>query len=230
MYSLALTTYNRPEMTIEAFDQVINDPRISEVVIVDDCSKDLNQSILETKISNHKYREKVITTYNEKNMGMMVNKQRAIKYSQNDWVIIFDSDNIIDKSYLNAIPEKLNPEVIYCPSFAKPHFDYRKFSGWLVGPEEAKKMVKDNMGNACLNTCNYLVHRETYLSVWENDPEVKGTDTISFAIQWLKAGKRFYIVPSMEYNHRVHNGSGFMQDAEFNMKKAEEYKQKILQL
>lgn len=230
MYSLALTTYNRPEMTIESFNQVINDTRISEVVIVDDFSKAKHINKLHDYVRHHKYYDKIKLHLNQKNLGMMANKKRAIELSNFNWVIILDSDNIIDKSYLNAIPERLNTEVIYCPSFAKPHFDYRKFSGWLVGPEEAKKMVKDNMGNACLNTCNYLVHRETYLSVWENDLEVKGTDTISFAIQWFKAGKRFYITPKLEYNHRVHKGSGFMQDADFNMKKAEEYKHKILQL
>jgi hypothetical protein len=87
-------------------------------------------------------------------------------------------------------------------------------------------MLSDLMGNACLNTCNYLVHRDTYLNVFK-EHDVKGTDTIAFNYEWLKAGKKLFIVPGMEYDHLIHEGSGFMKDADFNMKKAEEYKKKI---
>ena len=228
-FTLAITTYNRDILTLDSFCQVLNDSRVNEVIIVDDCS-------------DGKYFDRIVhllTTYdslkiklhrNESNLGMMLNKRRAVECSSNEWVILFDSDNIITSQYLDAIPKDLDPNVIYCPSFARPHFDYRKFSGKMINIPEAKKMMADRMGNACFNTCNYLVHRDTYLKVFQPDPNVRATDTISFNYQWLKSGRQFFVVPGMEYDHRVHDGSGFMADADFNMRKAEEYKQKILAL
>ena len=40
MVTLAITTYNRIDMTVKSFAQVLDDPRITEIVIVDDHSTD----------------------------------------------------------------------------------------------------------------------------------------------------------------------------------------------
>lgn len=40
MLSLAITHYNRYEMVVESFAQVIDDVRLSEILIMDDCSTD----------------------------------------------------------------------------------------------------------------------------------------------------------------------------------------------
>ena len=225
MITLAITTYERTDLTVKSFSKVIGNDKIHEIIIVDDHSSEAVYSELVKKL----LLLGVAIYRNSKNLGMMLNKREAVMLAKSDWVIILDSDNVIDASYLNAIPKNLDPNVIYCPSFARPTFNYRKFAGAMIGVNEAKKMLSDRMGNACLNTCNYLVHRETYLSVFK-EHDVKGTDTIAFNYEWLKAGKKFYIVPGMEYDHLVHDGSGFMKDVDYNMKKAEEYKQKIMRL
>ena len=230
MISLAITSHNRDDLTIKAIRGAYNHTMISEIVIVDDCSEKRYFDNLIQGVACMDSLGKIRTSRNSENLGMMLNKRKAISLCTNEWVIIFDSDNEIDSTYLEAIPENLDPDVIYCPSFAKPTFDYRKFSGWLVGITEAKRMVKDRMGNACFNTCNYIVHRDTYLKVFKEDEKVKGTDTIAMNYEWLKSGRKFFIVPGMEYYHRVHDGSGFMKDADYNMRMAEIYKQKILAL
>ena len=38
--SLCITNHNRDKMLIESFQQVLNDDRVSEIVIVDDYSED----------------------------------------------------------------------------------------------------------------------------------------------------------------------------------------------
>jgi hypothetical protein len=81
-----------------------------------------------------------------------------------------------------------------------------------------------------MNTCNYLVNREEYLKIYQHNPEMKGTDTIWFNYLWLKAGNSFYVVPGMEYYHRVWEGSGFLADCDYNMKRAKEVKELIKQL
>lgn len=230
MISLAITTHNRDSLTIKSFQNVYDHPMVNDIVIVDDHSEKKILNSLIGGVASIDRHHKIRLTSNSENLGMMLNKRKAISLCKNEWVIIFDSDNVIESNYLNAIPKELDPNVIYCPSFARPTFDYRKFSGWTVGIPEAKKMVQDRMGNACFNTCNYLVHRDAYLKVFKEDEKVKGTDTIVFNYEWLKSGRKFMIVPGMEYFHRVHDGSGFMKDADYNMRMAEIYKQKILAL
>jgi len=232
MLSLAVTTYNRYEMTEQSFAQVINDPRIDDIVILDDASTDGSYEQLKKDFDNH---PKVKVIRQAQNRGMSLNKRDAIALSKNDWVIILDSDNVIGSDYLDALESQwqfdlqLNKNCIYCPSFAKPQFDYRKFQGHKFGAARPIPIKNDSF-NCLMNTCNYVVNRNEYLRIYEHDSEMKGTDTVWFNYLWLKAGNSFYVVPGMEYFHRVHDASGFLQDANYNMKKSEEVRNLIAAL
>jgi glycosyltransferase involved in cell wall biosynthesis len=225
MISLCITTYNRYDLTLESFRQVLDDPRISEIVIVDDNSKPETSCLLFNTLSRY---DKVRFYVNQENIGMSRNKARAIEYAHNEWCILFDSDNVIDGSYLDAIPfDRLSKGYIYCPSFAKPQFDYRKFEGMVINSETAKSIINKPMGEPLFNTCNYVVNRQEYLRVFQYNEAMKGTDTIWFNYLWLKDGGKFFVLKGLEYFHRVHNGSGFLEDCDYNMKKAAEVKQLI---
>lgn len=229
MISLCITTYNRYELLMESFAQVLDDDRISEIVIVDDCSTDEIYQKIEAATKDM---TKVHLYCNTQNLGMSLNKKRAIEMASNEWVIIFDSDNVIDTGYLDAlsIPPGIGRRVIYCPSFAKPQFNYGRYAGQYIDATTAAQLMLHPMGECIFNTCNYMVNREEYLKVYEHNPEMKGTDTIWFNYLWLKAGNSFYVVPGMQYYHRVHEGSGFLADCDYNMRKAKEVKELIKQL
>lgn len=231
--SLAITTMNRYEMTVESFAQVIDDPRIDDIVLLDDASTNGDYERLHDHFKDN---EKVRVIRQAQNRGMSLNKRDAIALSKNEWVIIFDSDNVISTQYLDAINTHLALRdfgTIYCPSFARPQFDYRIFEGLSFAKENTSGALKDPSGNKInmlLNTCNYTVNRVEYLQVYEHNPEMKGTDTVWFNYLWLKAGYSFYVVPGMQYFHRVHEGSGFLQDADYNMKKSAEVRKLIMEL
>lgn len=235
MLSLAITHYNRYEMVVESFAQVIDDVRLSEILIMDDCSTDGSYE----KLRDHfKGNEKVRVIRQASNRGMLVNKADAVAHANNHWVVLLDSDNIIGKSYLDSLwhmgvyhgPPQLYPETIYVPEYAKPQFDYRQFAGKKFNRHNSIDLIKDDMGNCLLNTCNYLVHRDTYGKVFEENPEMRGTDTLWFNYLWLKSGNSFYVVPGMQYYHRQHEGSTWLQHAAYNMAKAAELNRKILAL
>lgn len=215
--TLAITVYNRWELLLESFAQVIDDPRIDEVLICDDHSKDEYwNKIKELPKLNDKI--KVVRQLENRNMSR--NKRDAIFNSKNEWVIIFDSDNVIGKDYLDAIPETLDDNTIYLPCFARPTFDFRKYSGLVIQKEYAAFEISDDTFNMMLNCCNYLVPRDKYLLAFEEDATVKASDTITFAYNWLKKGNKFNVVSGMEYAHRIHPESGFLQDCDYNMNKA----------
>lgn len=226
--SLAVTTYNRIDLTIKAIEKVLDDPRINDIVILDDCSPGNDVRYLQDWFNPYR---KVRVIKQLFNRGMSMNKRDAISLCLNDWVIIFDSDNIIDKDYIDALEKvgSLQNNTIYCPEFAKPDFDYRKYAGQTYGYHNPVP-INEPMANCLMNTCNYVVNRNAYLSCYEYHSTMKGTDTIWFNYLWLKARMYFYVVPGMQYFHRVHSGSGFMADVDYNMAQAEKVKQLILKL
>lgn len=229
--SLCITSYNRTTETIKSFEKVLNDERIGEVIISDDCSDTPNYKVLFDLVAALPQRNKITLTHNHENLGMSRNKAKAIELASNDYCIIFDSDNIIDKNYLDALYKThWKRDVILMPDFARPHFDYRRFKGQSFHRSNIKGLSRKPMFDCLMNTCNYFVHRETYLKVFEQNESIKGTDTIWFNYLWLKDSKSFYVVPNMDYQHAVHDGSGFMKDADYNFAKAEEIKKMILAL
>lgn len=229
MISLCLTTYNRYEMLFEAFESLINDARVGEIVISDDCSEYNIFSLVQKKADSI---PKVKLFRNVCNSGMSINKAIAIRLAVNDWCLLADDDNIFDSSYLNALPHTLHSDIIYCPAFARPEFDYRKYAGMTLDKHNIARLLQMNepMINCLLNTCNYVVHRQAYLVAYKLDPAHIASDTIWFNYNWLKEGGRFYIVPGMEYTHRVHAGSGFKKQIDYNMQKVEEVRAMIMQL
>lgn len=222
--SLAVTTYERVSMTIESFSQVLDDSRVSEVVVLDDHSSwDTWQKLLEA-MPKH---DKIQVYSTPENIGMSENKKRVIDLASNEWVIILDSDNVIDSSYLDAL-EKWAPfykKDIYCPSFAKPNFDYREITG--ISKDTIKKDLQRKNTAQFLNTCNYVVNRKFYLECWQKNKEVGECDTIWFNYLFLKQGGKLLTVPGMEYFHRVHENSGWMKNRKKNVEKFKEIKKMI---
>lgn len=221
--SLCITNYNRDVMTVESFRGMEAHPLIEEVVIADDCSEIACFNRLSSLVDGMK---KVRLHRNQENLGMSVNKAKAVELAMNEWCILLDSDNVIDARYLDALAKHmeafyLSPDVIYCPDFAEPRFDYRAFANYYITKFNALTLAGMRMFDCLMNTCNYVVHRDTYLDVYEFNAKMKGSDTIWMNYLWLKAGKTLYVVPGMRYFHRVHDGSGFLKDAKYNMEQAE---------
>ena len=224
--SLCITTYNRFELLKEAYAQVVDDPRISEIIIVDDCSTEPG---IKEKV-NSLAGGKVKVFHQAQNRGMSRNKADAISYSTNEWCIIFDSDNVIGIDYLDAIPRRLSSNTIYCPSLAKPEFNYEYYSGMAFVSDNIGAWIKEDMLNTCMNTCNYVVNRDFYLKTYQYNPEHIASDTIWHAYNHLISGGAFYIVPGMQYYHRIHKGSGFLQGVDHNMRMQNEVRKMIMAL
>jgi len=234
--TIAITTYNRdPQMVIDSFRQVYDHPAVDEVVIVDDCSD--NSQFIQLDLDIETFRKgkpaQNLSVYrNTKNMGMSRNKSNAIRWSRNDWVLILDSDNALYPSSIDAICKltNLRTDTIYCPAFAEPEFDYRRLQGKSWDAKGVASQIKSRDMSVLLNTCNYLVHRDTYLETYEYNPDVKESDTIWFNYLWLRRGGLLHVVPDWHYYHRIHEGSGWKQNASENMRMAERIKGEIVQL
>jgi glycosyltransferase involved in cell wall biosynthesis len=227
--SLSITTYNRYELTIQSFAKVIEDERIDDVVVLDDASEDGSFRSLNDYFKDN---DKVIVRRQITNRGMSLNKAHAIALCKNDFVIIFDSDNIMDKSYIDALEAVGNfkEDTMYLPVGALPHFPYAKYSGQTIDRNNVKNCMGDPMFRCSLNTCNCLVNKDFYAKVFKEDSTIGCADTINHIYNHLEVGGKLYFVPNLTYFHLVGPQSGFMENVSYNMMKAKEIENKIMSL
>ena len=205
---IVIPTFNRYDMVIEATSKVIDDDRIKSITIVDDCSEDDSYSRL---LDYYHWNEKVSMYRNSVNLDCYFCKHRAVKLSTSENVIVLDSDNIIDKSYLDAIYaiEEWDSKTIYQPEFARPHFDFRQFSGLEITSKNTPEYKYNNYFEVMLNAMNFFINRDEYLKVWDGSINPVTSDSIYFNYCWLNAGNKIYVTPNMQYEHTVHDGSHY---------------------
>lgn len=208
--SVAIPTYKRTDLLFEAVKTFINDDRVSEIIISDDASPAHIYAELQGFFNGI---PKVKLSQNKRNLDCHFNKFEAVVRASNEYVILFDSDNVLTTEYLDVIfAQHWAPERILQPSFAKPHFDFRKYNSLLVHRNNAAKYASDSTFTTMLNAQNFFVNRDRYMEVWDDKVDPVTSDSIYFNYKWLEAGNSIYVVPGLEYFHRVHEGSHYQQN------------------
>jgi len=211
--SLCITNHNRDQMLFESFEQVLNDDRVSEIVIVDDNSDDPFWKNVKNYCEG---KEKIKLFRNKNNLGCYKNKREAIAQAKNEFVIIFDSDNIMTKGYLDFIYlVEWNENIILAPDYVVS-FDYRHFGGETITKQNVSRFTMWSQFDCLINTMNYFVHRDNYLKVWDGSIEPWTADTIYQNYRWLESGRSFHVLKGLEYNHRINHevrqeGSHYVQ-------------------
>jgi glycosyltransferase involved in cell wall biosynthesis len=235
MISLAVTIYNRS--TIDSFIKVLNNKLISEIVIVDDFSNP--QVFLELKLLV-KGIKKVKLYRNNRNLGPLLNKREAISKCTNDWVILLDSDNIIDNSYIDKVAGiDKQEDVLYSPQIlyvseemVKSRWNYKDFTGLIIDENNVKDYLSKKDFTTLLNTGNYFINRNRYLSVM--DQRINETlginDALYFAYLWLYAGNKIMVVSDLGYVHNVNPDSWYINNYHKCMGVTFEIVEKIKQL
>lgn len=228
--SIVLTTYNRPDITIQSFLGVLNDDRISEVIICDDYSTPENYQILIDNVLLLRS-PKVKLYRNPYNMGVYDNKREAMSHATNEYAIQFDSDNILGTEYIDAVySHDWVPDLILAPCYARPTFDYRPYTGIYFTKNNIKEYLNRPLFDALLNTMNFFCHREKYLSTWKNMPGIIGADSIYFNFLFLESGGILLPLKGMEYEHRVHTGSHYKNNEAVSTPLCKQVKELITQL
>jgi glycosyltransferase involved in cell wall biosynthesis len=124
--SVAITCYNSYDYIVDALRVPLIDPRVDEILIIDDASSEGElekaQDIFSSKtligdlypdehqsggFSLHDLegliKEKVSAYANDKNMGAYITKTTAVSQCKNEWVFLLDSDNYLLHSSIDAL-------------------------------------------------------------------------------------------------------------------------------
>lgn len=226
--SLCIPNYTRTNYIIESFNNIINDDRIDEIVINDDCSPNFEEALI---LLNNLKSDKIKIFRNEQNLGPLFNKLETIKKATNEFCILLDSDNVISKEYLDIVfsQEWLRNKII-CPEFLMHHdeniwnqkdvfISYSDFINAKIDFEYVKSCILNGRNiETLLNTGNFFVNKEMYVNSFNNntfDRSVDVCDVCFFSYLFLLFDKENYleIVKDLKYIHRVHNGSFYLNNA-----------------
>lgn len=216
MITLCIPTYNRSKFAIRSFINVIGDDRIDEIIVCDDnsnyeCYKNLEEEI--KKIAS----PKIKIFRNDSNLGAFLNKYECVKKSSNEWIILIDSDNIIDDKYLENLPKDPEKSILYLPDHAickSPYLNYKEFSDKIIDLQEYKEIIKSTEPKiqCLLNTGNYFFNRTKYMEAIgteDNLMESFGCDVSYLIYLWFKSDRKnkLKVVKGMEYFHTLHENS-----------------------
>lgn len=174
---------------------------INEIVIQDDCSVDDFEKLKKLQTSNVKVFQ------NEKRLKPLLGRINLVNNCSNDWVIIMDSDNFLDRKSFEVLTPYLNSlreNIIYCADYARPEFSYKYISNALLD----FKTVRQHIARlSCfLNTGNYLVNKKRYLEIANQiDPSYAEytLEVMYYAYLWLKNGNYLKCVENFEYDHTM---------------------------
>lgn len=227
--SICVPTWNRTDMVVRAIEQVVHDPRVNEIVIVDDASPLEVYFKLEAMLEPL---PKIKLLRNGENLDCYANKNRALELASNDWAILLDSDNVIDPSYIDAIysMKEWVSDTFYAPEFAQPHFNYTMFAGQTITKENVASHVGSKEFDCLINTANYFVHRGTYLWLFDPAQNPHAADTIFMNTKHLESGGKIYVVPAMRYFHDVHDGSHYKANAHKSQNLFKELRESLNQM
>lgn len=206
---IAITTRNRYDFTIASFENVLNDGRVNSVTIVDDASDDGSAKMLE---QTFKYHPKIKLFENSQTLGVYRNKHLSVSLSTENWLIVFDSDNVLDTDYIDtifALPD-WDEKTFYCPDFAKPALSYEHFAGVTITKENAGNYIDQRNGLSLANTMNFFCNRQRYMDIYKPDEEPVAADSILINYLNLINDGKMYIVPNLSYIHSIHPGSHYV--------------------
>ena len=219
--SVAIPHYNNSDYICDAIDPLLNDDRISEIIICDDKSNDISQ--LEQIIS--KYNNSKIKLFkNDVNLGCYHNKINTVSKCTNNWAILLDSDNIYSKTAIDIlynIPD-WNENTIYVPSWAitfpnspSPMLNYTKYNNTHITKTIYINDFNTPIFQCLINTCNYFLPVKKFMDIMNSLQHtykreiIDSLDSAVLFTDWFCNNNNIYVVENLHYKHRLHNKSNY---------------------
>jgi len=222
-FSLCIPTMDRYDKFLHVnLLKYINNPLIDEIIISDENGNDIKK--IKQNIKNL---DKFKFNINNKRKGAFYNKIQCCQLATNEWIALIDSDNFADINYFTVVNDFLNnmekpirKNVILAPSFAKPNFDYRHFSGMCFKKNNFQNIpyIKEKSA-IVMNTGNYILNKYLIdnLKLSDNDKilinQSNACDVILFnTLLFEKLDLEMHILSELYYEHVVHSGSSYLNN------------------
>jgi glycosyltransferase involved in cell wall biosynthesis len=216
--SVAIPHYNNAKMIHTSWFNLLNDDRVSEVIILDDGSneQELDQVIRKVK----PFKKKIKLFKRSENWGALATKLQVIGLCKEEWVVLLDGDNTYFKETLDSIftIEDWKKDTVYCTEFAYPHFDFKNmFQKNALDLNLVKTLDYSNKRYfTFFNDGNYFLPKKDFLQILDPTMNfiVKASEVSFMNAIWLHAGNTIQIIQNSKYLHRIHAKSTFINNME----------------
>lgn len=110
--SVVVPNYNYEKFLIERIYSILNQTeKISELIILDDCSKDSSRKLIDEIVENIKDYVPVRKVYNENNTGIAFKQwQKGFNLANGDYVWIAEADDYCQKNLLKELMKKIKKD------------------------------------------------------------------------------------------------------------------------
>lgn len=181
LVSIIMPSYNTASFIKETIQSVLNQTYSKwELIIVDDCSTDNTDEVLEyIKDSRIRYFK------NDKNLGAAVSRNKALREARGQWIAYLDSDDL-------WMPEKLEKQIRFMESngyaFSYTNYEEIDVDGNKTGVKVSgpKRITKTGMFNYCWPGCLTVMFDANKIGIVQIQDIKKNND---YAM-WLKICKK----------------------------------------
>ena len=181
LVSIIMPSYNTASFIKETIQSVLNQTYSKwELIIVDDCSTDNTDEVLEyIKDSRIRYFK------NDKNLGAAVSRNKALREARGQWIAYLDSDDL-------WMPEKLEKQICFMESngyaFSYTNYEEIDVDGNKTGVKVSgpKRITKTGMFNYCWPGCLTVMFDANKIGIVQIQDIKKNND---YAM-WLKICKK----------------------------------------
>lgn len=186
--SVIITTHNRAGMVMErairsVYSQSFKD---YEIVVVDDCSTDNTQAVLESQQRIRYYRL-------DRNMGKSFAFNYGITKSLGQYIVCVDDDNEIFTDFLRETVEAIENHPEYDAITTGRIIEYAGFQDYAP-PFKGPGFAAIDWG--------WLIKREVFDNI-HYDPEMRGDEDADFGIQFFREYKAFPIDEPLQVAYAV---------------------------
>ena len=210
--SIIIPCYNVENYIIDCLDSVTKyNSNLIEIICIDDGSTDNTLHILEQYYSKFKN----IKIINQQNQGVSQARNKGIEYSNGNYILFIDSDDIINSDLLKKFLDSLS----IMPQLDCFYFDYTSFKETeIISCATNLEPIKTKSFTTGIELLNYLLEKRNYSGVvWrlifnrkllsEKFIEKNHEDhNISLSII-SKAKLTYYFIDKNCYFHRVRSSS-----------------------
>lgn len=184
--SIIIPTYNREKELSTCIDSLLNQTyKDIEIIVINDGSKDNTDTLINS------YKDKRIKYYKRTNHGIGSSRNYGLEKSTGDYVSFIDSDDYIDKNFIEKMLNKVTKEdldLVICDYY---NFYKNKTKELVTIPKFNNTNIKDNK-NLLLNVnygpCNKLYKKELIKDI--RFPEDIKYEDMPFIAKCLKESNR----------------------------------------
>ena len=225
--SVVIPNYNYEKFMLQRLYSILyQTTKISEIIVLDDCSTDNSRKLIDEIEKKLKKYIKIKKIYNEKNSGSAFKQwQKGFTSAEGDYVWIAEADDYSEKTFLKTVTRPLKKyndvKISYVDTAfidkdgyiimrsIKPEIDILKTGHWdknfvSNGLDEISNYAYLNCTIA--NVSSVLFKNDDYLSYFKESGKFKQAGDWLFYVNVMKDGKIAYSNKAINY-YRVHGNN-----------------------